>query len=99
MVYIFHVDANSAFLSWSTAYRVNILEDRTDLCKVASIVGGDQEKTWAVFDGFESLYGRGQMVAFAYRLKDEIRTGLGFTVNIGISTNFLLAKTASVFRK
>lgn len=39
------------------------------------------------------------MVAFAYRLKDEIRTGLGFAVNIGISTNFLLAKTASVFRK
>ena len=57
------------------------------------------DEAWAVFDGFESLYGRGQMVAFAYRLKDEIRTGLGFTVNIGISTNFLLAKTASVFRK
>ena len=49
MVYIFHVDANSAFLSWSTAYRVNILEDRTDLCKVASIVGGDQEKRHGLY--------------------------------------------------
>ena len=167
MIYVFHVDANSAFLSWSASYRVNILGERVDLRAVPSIVGGDQEKrhgivlaksipakryeiktgeaivtakqkcpslivippdynlyvkasralieklkqysdqviqysideAWAVFDGFESLYGRGQMVAFAYRLKDEIRTGLGFTVNIGISTNFLLAKTASVFRK
>lgn len=167
MVYIFHVDANSAFLSWSASYRVNILGDRTDLRNVASIVGGDQEKrhgivlaksipakrygiktgeaivtakekcpslviippdynlyvkassalirklkqysdkviqysideAWAVFDGFESLYGRGQMVAFAYRLKDEIRTELGFTVNIGISTNFLLAKMAGDFQK
>ena len=44
MVYIFHVDANSAFLSWSASYRVNILGDRTDLRNVASIVGGDQEK-------------------------------------------------------
>ena len=43
MVYIFHVDANSAFLSWSASYRVNILEDRTDLRNVASIVGGDLE--------------------------------------------------------
>ncbi len=49
MVYIFHVDANSAFLSWSTSYRVNILEDRTDLCKVASIVGGDQEKRHGLY--------------------------------------------------
>ena len=165
--YIFHVDANSAFLSWSAAYRVSVLGERLDLRLIPSIVGGDQEKrhgivlakstpakrygiqtgeaivtavqkcpnlvvippdyglyvnasrafinklkqysdnviqysideAWAVFDGFESLYGRGQMTNFAYRLKDEIREELGFTVNIGISNNFLLSKMAGDFSK
>ena len=165
--YVFHVDANSAFLSWSAAYRVNILGEKKDLRNVPSIVGGDQEKrhgivlaksvpakkygiqtgeaivtalqkcpglvvippdyglyvsasrafisklkkytdnviqysideAWAIFDGFEALYGRGQMVSFAHFLKDEIRQELGFTVNIGISTNFLLSKMAGDFSK
>ena len=165
--YIFHIDANSAFLSWSAAYRVSVLGETTDLRKIPSIVGGDQEKrhgivlaksvpakkygiqtgepivsalqkcpdlvivppdyglyvsasrafisklkqytdtviqysideAWAVFDGFESLYGKGQMVKFAHDLKDEIREELGFTVNIGISTNFLLSKMAGDFSK
>ena len=38
-------------------------------------------------------------VAFAHRLKDEIRETLDFTVNIGISSNRLLAKMASDFSK
>ena len=42
--YIFHVDANSAFLSWSAAYRVSVLGEKTDLRLIPSIVGGDQEK-------------------------------------------------------
>lgn len=139
--YIFHVDANSAFLSWSAAYRVSVLGEKTDLRLIPSIVGGDQEKrhgivlakstpakkydiktgeaivtarqkcpelvvippdyglyvrasgafieklrqytdrviqysideAWAVFDGYEKLYGQGQMVSFAHRLKDEIK--------------------------
>lgn len=165
--YIFHIDANSAFLSWSAAYRVNILGEKTDLRLIPSIVGGDQEKrhgivlakstpakkygiqtgeaivtakqkcpglvivppdyglyvsasrafiaklkqytdrviqysideAWAVFDGYEKLYGQGQMVNFACELKDEIREELGFTVNIGVSTNFLLSKMAGDFSK
>ena len=165
--YVFHVDANSAFLSWSAAYRVNILGEKNDLRNVPSIVGGDQEKrhgivlaksvpakkygiqtgeaivtalqkcpglvvippdyglyvsasrafinklkkytdnviqysideAWAIFDGFEALYGRDQMVSFAHFLKEEIREELGFTVNIGISTNFLLSKMAGDFSK
>lgn len=165
--YVFHVDANSAFLSWSASYRVNILGEREDLRLIPAIVGGDQEKrhgivlakstpakkygiqtgeaiitakqkcpvlaiippdyglyvsasralirklqkysdqviqysideAWVVFDGFESLYGRGQMVRLAYELKDEIKEDLGFTVNIGISTNFLLSKMAGDFSK
>ena len=165
--YIFHIDANSAFLSWSAAYRTNILGEQPDLRTIPSIVGGDQEKrhgivlaksipakkyqiqtgeaivtalqkcpsltvippdyglyvkssralinklkhysdqviqysideAWVVFDGFESLYGKGQMVNFAHDLKDEIKEELGFTVNIGISNNFLLSKMAGDFSK
>ena len=47
--------------------------------------------------GTGKLYG--EPVAFAYKLKDEIRDTLGFTVNIGISRNRLLAKMASDFQK
>lgn len=47
--------------------------------------------------GTYGLYG--DPVAFAHRLKDEIRNTLEFTVNIGISSNRLLAKMASDFDK
>ncbi len=40
--YIFHIDVNSAFLSWSAAYRINVLGEKLDLRTVPSIVGGDQ---------------------------------------------------------
>ena len=39
---IFHVDANSAFLSWSAAYRVKVLRESTDLRDVPSVVAGDK---------------------------------------------------------
>lgn len=38
-------------------------------------------------------------VDVATRLKDEVRTNLGFTVNVGIGSNKLLAKMASEFEK
>jgi DNA polymerase-4 len=38
-------------------------------------------------------------VAIAHRIKDEIRDTLGFTVNVGIGSNKLLAKMASDFEK
>lgn len=47
--------------------------------------------------GTYALYG--EPVAFAHKLKDEIKDTLGFTVNIGISSNRLLAKMASDFTK
>ena len=50
-----------------------------------------------IFDGFESLYGRGQMVRLAYALKDESKEDLVFTVNIGIYANLLLSKMAGGF--
>lgn len=165
--YVFHIDANSAFLSWSAAYRVSVLGEKEDLRLIPSIVGGDQEKrhgivlaksvpakkygiqtgeaivtakqkcpelviippdyglyvnasrafinklkkysdnviqysideAWVQFQGFEKLYGRGQMVKLAYDLKEEIKEELGFTVNIGVSNNFLLSKMAGDFSK
>ncbi len=47
--------------------------------------------------GTEGLWG--DPVTAAYRMKDQIRDTLGFTVNIGISENKLLAKMASDFQK
>ena len=165
--YVFHIDANSAFLSWSASYLTNVLGKQPDLRTIPSIVGGDQEKrhgivlaksipakkynihtgeaivtalqkcpslvvippdyglyvkssrtlmeklkcysdqiiqysideAWVIFDGFETIYGKGQMVNFAHDLKEEIKKELGFTVNIGISNNFLLSKMAGDFSK
>lgn len=41
----------------------------------------------------------GDPVKTAYEIKDRIKTELGFTVNIGVSTNKLLAKMASELMK
>ena len=38
---IFHVDANSAFLSWTAAYRVHVLGEALDLRDVPSVIAGD----------------------------------------------------------
>ena len=43
--------------------------------------------------------GEEEAVTVATRLKDEIREKLGFTVNVGIGSNKLLAKMASDFEK
>lgn len=45
----------------------------------------------------KNLYG--DPIKFAYKLKDEIKKTLGFTVNIGIASNKLCAKMASDFLK
>lgn len=47
--------------------------------------------------GTEKLYG--DPVELARRIKDDIRDTLGFTVNIGVANNKLLAKMASDFEK
>ena len=159
---IFHIDVNSAFLSW-TAVRM-LREGSPDLRTVPSVVSGDPSdrrsivtaasipakklgvKTaapvsmalricpdlvivrgdWEWYkecsEGFISICRRyspvlqqfsidecfldmtnfldGQdPVATAVRLKDEIRDTLGFTVNVGVGSNKLLAKMASDFEK
>lgn len=55
------------------------------------------DEAFCDFTGTTGLYG--PPVEFALRLKDMIREELGFTVNIGISSNKLLAKMASDFEK
>lgn len=162
---IFHVDVNSAFLSWEACHQLNANPDTADIRLVPSIIGGRREtrhgvvlaksipaskagiktgepivhalkkcpnllifppdfsiyrsqserlmellRTYAPclqqlsideayldMTGTETLYG--DPVTFAHRLGKEIKETLGFTVNIGISTNKLLAKMASDFEK
>ena len=137
---IFHVDVNSAFLSWEAAKRVR--EGEQDIRLIPAAIGGDRDKRTGVilaksipakkygvttgepvamalrkcpdlflakpdfrlyernsraFMGTEKLYG--DPVELARRIKDEIRDTLGFTVNIGVANNKLLAKMASDFEK
>ncbi|MCI8993526.1 MAG: DNA polymerase IV [Eubacterium sp.] len=161
----FHVDVNSAFLSWEAVYRMRELGETEDLRTIPSAVGGDVSKRHGIIlaksipakkfhihtaepviqavrkcpalklvppnyevykqfsdaffeilnkyspdvekysideafldmTGMENLYG--SPLESAVRLKDEIFDTLGFTVNIGISENKLLAKMASDFEK
>ena len=162
---IFHIDVNSAFLSWEAVYRLRIRGEKTDLREIPSAVAGDVKKRHGIilarstpakkygvrtgdtindalklcpnlvmvpphYDLYEScseammeilkefspcveqysvdeafcdmtgtvgLYG--SAVVAATLLKDKIYSELGFTVNVGISTNKILAKMASDFKK
>lgn len=159
---IFHVDVNSAFLSWEACYRIHHLGGTQDLRNLISAVGGDQEKRHGIILAKSipakqykiqtgetvvsakqkcpglilvppnyDLYNRSSKalltllgeysdrieqysideafldmtgccadpVQTAYKMKDRVRRELGFTVNIGISENKLLAKMASDFEK
>ena len=55
------------------------------------------DEAFCDFTGFELLYGA--PVVFANELRETIRNELGFTVNIGVSNNRLLAKMASDLKK
>lgn len=157
---IFHIDVNSAFLSWSSIYRLSKGEN-IDYRQVPSVVGGDEKarrgvvlaksnpaKKYGIITGepianarrkcptllvippsfsiysqysssmvkllreytpkiqkfsidecFLDLTGEKEYINLAYIIKDRIAKELGFTVNIGISSNKLLAKMASDFEK
>ena len=159
---IFHIDVNSAFLSWSAVKMVR--EGRPDIRLVPSVVSGDPNDRRSIItaasipakklgiktatpvsmalrtcpslvivhgdwdwykqcsEGFIAICRRyspvlqqfsidecfidmtfrckkDNAVAVATRLKDEIKASLGFTVNVGIGANKLLAKMASDFEK
>lgn len=162
---IFHIDVNSAFLSWEAVYRKAILRESGDLREIPSAVGGDASKRHGIIlaksipakkyniktgesihdalnkcpnlvlvpprygiyevsskafidilkefspdveqysideafldmTGTQALFGSPVVVANA--IKDKIYRELGFTVNVGISCNKLLAKMAGDFKK
>lgn len=162
---VFHIDANSAFLSWTAAHRVLVLGEKEDLREIPSVVAGDKEsrhsiilaksipakkfgiqtgeplfqalekcpglrvvepdyglyvecsrrmvrilrqiapaveqysidEVWADMTGTESLYG--PPVQAAHMIRQRILEELGFTVNIGVSSNKLLAKMAGDLEK
>ena len=162
---IFHIDVNSAFLSWEAVYRLHILGEKIDLRDIPSAVAGDIKKRHGIIlakstpakkcgirtgdtisdakklcpelvmvpphydlydtsskafmeilrefspcveqysvdeaycdmTGTVALYG--SAVVAANLVKDKIANELGFTVNVGISSNKLLAKMASDFKK
>ena len=163
---VFHIDANSAFLSWTAAHKVLILGGEGGLagafprrwlgnrtsrhsiilaksgpakkygihtgeplfqalekCPNLTVVEPDYglyvecsrhmvallrqvapaveqysiDEAWADMTGTEGLYG--PPVQAAEMLRERIHRELGFTVNIGVSSNKLLAKIAGDFQK
>lgn len=162
---IFHVDANSAFLSWTAAYRVHVLGESLDLRDVPSVIAGDKasrhsiilaksgpakkygiqtgeplfqalekypdlivappdyslyveasrhfvqmlrqfspmvqqysiDEAWVDMTGTQRIFGSPRLAA--ERMRQRIWDELGFTVNVGISSNKLLAKMAGDFEK
>lgn len=162
---IFHIDVNSAFLSWEAAYRMRELGETEDLRLIPSAVGGSEEsrhgivlaksesakkygvttgeplvdarrkcpglvtvpsnfpiyvkysnammkiledyspdiEQYSIDESFLDMTGMqnlfGPPIEVAHKIKDRIYKELGFTVNVGISTNKLLAKMASDFKK
>ena len=162
---IFHIDVNSAFLSWEAVYRMKVLGETEDLRLVPSIVGGSREKRHGIvlaksmpakvygihtaetivsalnkcpnlvivpprfevyeeysrkfieileqyspdveqvsvdeafIDMTETCHLFGKPMEVAEKIKNQIRDELGFTVNVGVSVNKLLAKMASDFKK
>lgn len=160
---IFHVDVNSAYLSWESVRRLS--EGKEDLRLVPSAVGGEPGKRTGIIlaksipakkygvttgepvsmalrkcpglilvapdfrlyernskafiaicrkyapalqqvsidECFLDMTGTSLLypdpIALAHQIKDEIRDTLGFTVNVGIGSNKLLAKMASDFEK
>ena len=159
---IFHIDVNSAFLSWSAVKLVQ--EGKADIRLVPSVVSGDPSDRRSIItaasipakklgiktaqpvsmalrtcpglvivrgdwewykrcsEGFISICrsyspilqqfsidecfidmslrcSQENAVTVATRLKDQVKGMLGFTVNVGIGSNKLLAKMASDFEK
>ncbi|MDD7403027.1 MAG: DNA polymerase IV [Butyribacter sp.] len=162
---IYHIDVNSAFLSWQACHQLQNNPDATDLRTIPSVIGGSEEsrhgivlaksvpakayhiqtgeplvsarkkcpgltvaspnfpvyveysnafiatlkkhspivEQYSIDEAFCDMTGmeilHGDPVVFARKLADEIRDTLGFTVNVGVSNNKLLAKMASDFTK
>jgi len=71
---------------------INLLKEFSPLVQVYSI-----DEAFLDYTGMEAVWG--DPVEAAHRLKDRIKNELGFTVNVGVSYNKLLAKMASELEK
>lgn len=80
------------YIKCSTAM-VNILKEYSPMVQRYSI-----DECFLDFTNLERVFKKSP-VDVAYEIKDRIKKELGFTVNIGISSNKLLAKMASDFKK
>ena len=162
---IFHVDVNSAYLSWEAIYHKQELGVDYDLREEVAVVGGDIKKRhgvvlaksdkakeygiitgesivsairkypdlrvvkphyemyamcseklmnmlkeytpvveqYSIDEAYMDMTGtqgiHGDLVQLAYKIKDRIYKELMFTVNVGISSNKLLAKMAGELKK
>jgi len=87
--------ARSALFALLIKYARPIFDRLLDITRAPYSI----DEAWACFDGFEHIYGKGREVELAMKIKKEIWKELGFTVNIGISNNFLLSKMAGDLSK
>ena len=71
---------------------INIMRDFSPKIQVYSI-----DEAFLDYTGMEAIHG--EALEAAYKLKNRIKNELGFTVNVGISSNKLLAKMASELKK
>lgn len=71
---------------------INILREFSPKVQAYSI-----DEAFLDYTGMQAVHG--EPVSAAYKLKDRIKNELGFTVNVGISSNKLLAKMAGELKK
>ncbi len=83
---------DEAFIDMTESLRMGVTQE-------TQLLQEDTVQTQAAVAKTETAQWRKRAVVFANKIKDEIYEKLGFTVNIGISTNKLLAKMASDFQK
>lgn len=79
------------YAEYSKAF-ISILKKYSPLVEQVSV-----DEAFVDMTGCELMYSSAEEIAF--KIKEEIKLNLGFTVNVGISSNKLLAKMASDFEK
>ena len=82
---------HDVYKRYSKAF-MDILREYSDIVEQYSI-----DEAFVDMTGTRRLFG--EPLEAAQKISNQIKTELGFTVNIGISTNKLLAKMASDFKK
>lgn len=86
------VPANHKLYSQYSKAFISILKKYSPIIEQVSV-----DEAYMDMSGCELMYSSAEDVA--YTIKEEIKNTLGFSVNIGISSNKLLAKMASDFEK